>query len=386
MIQGMWTLAKLDLLMWRRMPFAVFSALMPPIGMTLILVTLSLAVLQQPVALVVESHGKDGQKMQKIIQSDTDAYVNYDFTANLQPTDEKTARYFLDTQQAAAIIKIPSDFDEKVKTGNANVELTLNNVDIDFADDIRRSVDRSVAHFDAPLLSPNDAEELGKEFDPEQPNPYLMTIDEQDLRETNVEWLHYQVIPALVLLVLNVGLMGTALLCAQDIERKTARYLVISPQQSWILVAGRLLGGILASLFVLFLAVVLCVLTGVIDPPPNHWPALAAIFTATAICASGFGAIIGTLLHGSRTIAMASSVVATYLYFLGGGFTTIAFLPDWLQTLSSFIPMRYAIEGMRQALFYTTLDGVGIDLLILSATALAAVIIGSYRVRNSWTN
>ena len=82
---------------------------------------------------------------------------------------------------------------------------------------------------------------------------------------------------------------------------------------------------------------------------------------------------------------MASSVVATYMFFLGGGFTTIAFLPEWLQTLSSFIPMRYAIDGMRQALFYPGLEGLNTDIAILIGTALVAVITGSIAVRRSWS-
>ena len=386
MIRGIWTIAKLDLLLWQRMPFAIVCALIPPIGMTMILVTLSLAVLQQPVALVVDAHGKDAQKMAKLISSDTDAYINYDFSAGVKPIDADTAKKLLNNQQVAAIITIPKSFDADVKTGTAKVNLTLNNVDIDFADDIRRSVDRSVAHFDAPVLSPDDADKLGKEFDPEAANPYQISIDEQDLRQTNVEWLDYQVIPALVLLVLSVGLIGTALLCAQDIERKTATYLALSPQKSWALVTGRLLGGVLASLIALFPAVILCAVLGIFAPPPDHWVALIAIFVATAICAAGLGAIIGTVLRGSRIIAMASSVVATYMFFLGGGFTTIAFLPAWLQTISTFIPIRYAIDGMRQTLFYTTLDGVVTDLIVLCGTAIVATLLGSYMIRRSWTS
>lgn len=382
----MWTIAKHDLLMWRRMPLAIACALIPPIGMTLILVSLSLAVIKQPVALVVEGHGLHSQHMQQIIESDTDSYVNYDFSKKLQATDAKTAQRLLENQQIAAIIKIPSDFDQNVQKSVGKVHLILNNVDIDFADDIRRSVDRSVAHFDAPILSPHDAEEAHKEFELDKSNPYRILIDEHDLRETNVEWLHYQVIPALVLLVLSVGLMGTALLCAQDIERKTARYLLLYPQHTWILVGGRLLGGVVASLIALVPAVSLCVYFGIITPPLNHWPALVAIFVGTAICASSLGAIVGALLSGSRTIAMASSVVATYMFFLGGGFTTIVFLPAWLQTVSSFIPMRYAIDGMRQALFYSTLNGVTKDISVLYLTAMLCTILGSITVRRSWAN
>jgi ABC-2 type transport system permease protein len=394
-MKGMWSVACLDLMLWTRMPIAVASALIPPLTMTLLLIVLSLAVTQQPVALVVETYGTNADKMAKIIQDDADAYL-------LTVTDAKSAKQLLYNQEVAAVITIPQDFEKRMDEGYpGTVVLTLNNVDIDFADDIRRSVDRSVASFDAPQL--NLAEKEGNQgasgspgaFAAEtsqalpmrlsdQPNPYLINIEERDLRETNVQWLNYQVIPALVLLVLSVGLMGTALLCAQDIERKTARYLLVTPQMSWVLVAGRLLGGFLSGMIVLVPAIGICVLTKVIDPPMEHWPALAAVFAATALSAAGFGAILGSVLSGARTIALASSVIATYLFLLGGGFTNIAFLPQWLRTLSSLVPTRYAIDGMRQALFYQNLDGVATDITVLCVTALIACAVGSFNVRRSW--
>lgn len=379
-------IAKNDLLLWKKTPFAIYSAVIPPMGMMIVLVTLSLAVLQQPIALVVEGHGKHSLRMQKIIQSDTDAYLNHDFSEKISPVNKSLAQEMLNSQRVAAIITIPKDFDKQVEIGNAKIMLTLNNIDIDFADDIRRSVNRSVAHFDAPILSPNDAEEEGVEFDPEKPNSYLISIDEKDLRETNVEWLHYQVIPTLILLVLSVGLVGTSLLCGQDIERKTSRHLLLSPQNTTIIILGRILGGVIVSLIALSCALFTGLIFGFIDPPPGHWPALMIIFIATAFCASGLGAFIGTLFKDIKVIVMASSVVATYMYFLGGGFTTIAFLPEWLQNISQFIPFRYAIDGIRQALFYTTLDGVLKDIIILSITGIFSVILGTFSLKRAWSN
>ena len=63
-----------------------------------------------------------------------------------------------------------------------------------------------------------------------------------------MDWFHYQLVPTFLLLVLNVGLVGTALLCALDNESKTARMLALSPQRSWVLISGRILGGFLRVL------------------------------------------------------------------------------------------------------------------------------------------
>jgi ABC-2 type transport system permease protein len=387
MIRGIWSLARLDLMLWGRMPLAIASALIPPLGMAILLVVLSLSVTQEPVSLVVQSQGRQVNKMAQIIESDTDAYF-------LQVTDARNAARLLKNQEVAAVITIPPGFEQRVAGGQATVDLTLNNVDIDVADDIRRSVERSVAKFDAPQLSLDEDDYAGGGEEQsasdqgrrpaQQPNPYLISIDEQDLRQSDVDFLHYQVLPALVFLVLSVGLIGTALLSGRDVERGTARHLFLSPLPAWSLITGRLLGGFLASMAVLIPVLGLCLMTGVVTPPPDHWPALAALFVATGLCASGLGAIMGTLTRGTRTIAMATSIVATYLFFMGGGFTTIQFLPVWLQDISAWDPIRYAIDGIRQALFYPNLTGIGADLVVLTATALAALILGSIAIRRSW--
>ena len=374
---AVWAIAWVDLLRWRRSPLTIACSFIPPLGMTLFLIALSLSVTQQPVALVVAGHGPETEKMRHVITEDTDAYI-------LTDTDARTAQRMLAQLEIAAIITIPADFETAVQHHTGVVELTLNNTDIDFADDIRRSADRSVARFHEPELSTERNEGWDADDAPMSFSTYGVLVNEHDLRATDVDWLRYQVIPALVLLVLCVGLIGTALFCAEDVERATSRYLSLAPPRSWLLLAGRLLGGTLAALLALLPAILICLWTHVIAPPEEHWSALLAIFIATACCAAGLGAILGAIIRGARTVALAATVLSTYLFFLGGGFTTIAFLPPWLRALSAWVPMRYAIDGMRQALFYPTLDGVSHDLRMLWGTAVITVVLGAVFVRRAW--
>src|SRR6185436_12523773 len=135
-------------------------------------------------------------------------------------------------------------FDAAMGIADAKVDLYLNNVDIDLADDLRRSVTRSVAEFDAPQLGL-----LGELHGPSAgvllPNPYRVAVAEHDLRETNVSFLQYQVIPIVILIVISIGLLGTALLTARDFERGSAKMMMLSTAGRWPLVMGRLLGGTL---------------------------------------------------------------------------------------------------------------------------------------------
>jgi len=421
-LKGIWAVAAHDLLMWRRMPLAVACALIPPLGMGLLIVVLTLTVSRQPVALVVQSHGPNSERMARLVRSDEDAYT-------LTETGVSQAAAMLRDQRVAAIITVPAGFDTAVEANSAELNLTLNNVDIDFSDDIRRSVERSAGEFDglvlghdvqddpaseetadadsrpehessaktekgdAPdLAGPGSAENTPDRDDEkgidahtaEIPNAYHIGITEHDLRVTNVDFLHYQVVPVLILLVLSVGLMGTAMLCAADVERGTARLFLASPLSIQAMVTGRMLGGMIASLAVLAVGLVLCFAIHAISPPAGHWMGLICLFGCTGMCASGLGAMLGAVMRGQRNVAMASSILATYLFFLGGGFTTIAFLPPWLQTISQFNPIRYAVDGMRQALFYPDLRGFGADLAVLAGTAIASVLLGSAAAVRSW--
>ena len=51
--------------------------------------------------------------------------------------------------------------------------------------------------------------------------------------------------------------------------------------------------------------------------------------------AVGLGLLLGIWLRDARLVTMTGLNLAAYLFFLGGGFTTVAFLPDWIQAVSN---------------------------------------------------
>src|SRR3989442_15950773 len=98
----------------------------------------------------------------------------------------------------------------------------------------------------------------------------------------------------------------------------------------------------------------------------------------------GLGTLLGVVLRDLRVVTMTALNAAAYLFFLGGGFWTVAFLPHWLQVASRFVPTSYAIEGLRQALFYPDLTGFGHDLLVLTGSAGLSITLASILLTWSW--
>ncbi len=343
-----------------------------------------------------EAHGRYSDHIAGIFQAQAgDIY-------SLVTTDRANAMRLLDSQQVAAVVVIPPNFDAGIsrcpalqpdqiirdytyaRSGcpAAKLQVTLDNANNNFADEIRRALSETVSFFDAPdVITPVSETQL----DMSDLNPYRVNVMTALTRASTVDYIHYAVIPCLVLLILSVGVTGTALLCARDIERGTARHLALAPVSSVVLVAGRLLGGVLVSLVVIVPTLAIAALTGLIAPLTGHWVALGLVFLATAVCAAGLGAVLGAILRGTRAVSMAAAVVCTYLFFLGGGFTTIQFLPTWLHRLTAFVPTSYAIDGLRQSLFYPRLFGFGADMRVLLGTAALAIVVGGVVVRRAWS-
>jgi ABC-2 type transport system permease protein len=355
---------RLDLHRWRHSGWMVISAVVPPISMAILVAVLTFSVGVQPVALVNEGSGPAATEMTNIIRSDTEAY-------KLTVTDLPTASQLLGSEQVAAVIVIPAVFDQAVAKGEATLDLTLNNVDIDFGDDIRRSIDRSVAQFDAPSLGAVGERVQGLNSEV-VPNPYRIAISEDPLRSTNVSFLSYQLVPVLILLVLALAMLGTAWLTGREIEAGTMRLLRISPISMLSVVFGRVAAALAVTLGAALPIMVIVQVTGLISARPLEFVSSLAVVALSCIVASGLGFLLASVFRATRLIAMAAVAASTYLFFLGGGFTVIAFLPQWLQTVSVVDPARYAIDGLRQLLFYADPQNVAIDLGVL---ALAAVLV-----------
>jgi ABC-2 type transport system permease protein len=364
---------RLDLARWRRAHTMLAAALIPALATGLFIWVLTLSVGRQPVALVVEDHGPQGAIMANILTSDQEAYA-------LKETNLNASERMLASQQVAAVIVIPPTFDAAVAKSTATVDFTLNNVDIDFGDDIRRAVARSVAQFDAPYLG-FGGERLQAGLQGVVPNPYRVAVAEIPLRHTNVGFLAYELAPVMLLLVLSVGTLGIGWLTAADLSSGALPLLRTEATPSLAVAAGR----VAAALVVISIVVAPLV----VDAALSQHLALArvalvcALVLLTAAVGVGLGLVVALIFRRPRLVATASTALCSYLFFLGGGFTTIAFLPSWLQAISGAVPTRYAIDGLRQVLFYAAPQHVTTDLAVLGAVATVSVAVAAVGIRRA---
>ncbi|MBI5244334.1 MAG: ABC transporter permease [Elusimicrobia bacterium] len=84
--------------------------------------------------------------------------------------------------------------------------------------------------------------------------------------------------------------------------------------------------------------------------PSANLPAALLIFTLTLTACAGLGLFSAAFILMFKRGDPAAWLVASVSELLGGVYFPVAILPDWLRTLSLFIPMTHSLEGMRLAL------------------------------------
>lgn len=369
MMRALWQVAWTDLTRWRRSWILVAATLIPAAGVTLMAVALTYAVGRQPVALVALGDGPVAHRVITILR-ESDGFFLVERSAEQALRD-------LRAQRVAAVITVPADFDALLPTHRAVVSVLINNVDLDFTDDVRRSLSQAVVEIDAPGLGELGELGLPPGVSTGNANPYRVDVAETDLRSPDIGFLAYQLVPVLALITLTAGTLVTALSIAGDRESGALRLIAMAPVPRRVLAAGRLLGGTLASLAVTVAVLVPTLITQNLSIPTGRWPAIGALLLCTALSSVGLGVLIGALTRRVTTTALVGVNLVTAAFLLGGGFTTIAFLPTWVQHLAHLLPSYYSISGLREVMFYAHTPDLAHNLTLLAGSAAGSVLLAA---------
>ncbi len=390
MMRAAWAVARADLRRWIRSPALIAATLIPAVGMSATVLALTFAVGRQPVALVRSGYGPLSERIVQSLQQSDGFFLR-------ERTPEQAARDLAE-QWVCAVITIPKNFDQDALDGRGVFEVAINNVDLDFSDDVRRSVSEAVVKLDAPELASlggGDEEEGGRPAAAIPPssdegagalpgdlpvthrNPYRIDVVETDLRRPDVSFLAYQMVPVLALLALTAGALVVAISISADREGGMLRMLRVSPARRLDLVAGHLAGGTLGASMLLGIVVAILASIGLLRAAPERWCVVAAILVATAMGSTGLGVLVGMITRRMTSTVLLGVNAASASFLLGGGFTTVAFLPAWIQSLARVTPTFYAVEALREALFYQSMPTAARSLVVLAGAAIASVLVGA---------
>ena len=358
-LRTIWTVMRKDIRIWLRQPANIAATVIPPIAFLLVEALGAAAVGRSPVALVRLDNGPKGIEMAQIFHS-ADVFRITDATP-------QQALSLYNTIQVVAIITIPANFTQQVDAhASAPITVTVNNLNLDFTNDIRRSVPDAITQFYHAQGSAS---------------PIHVTLQEQDVRRQDVQLFEYSVLPTIVLLLTIGGLITGGLAAAREWETRTVKELLLSPTTRTAIILGKVLAGFVTTFFLGTLVLVLASLLGWIHPEGMYWLTSLAIIALVALFSSGLGVAIGALIQRIQPVIAVSINVALYLFFLAGGIGVLAFEPLFLQNIAAFVPLTYGTHALEQAVFYSSTDQLGRDALVLGTCAVVSVCLGVLAMR-----
>jgi len=330
-IHAVWIILAKDLRVWLRQPTALAVTFVPSLGFLLVSALGAAAVGRSPVALVNLDHGAQSVQLAHIIHQ-ADVFRITDATP-------QQAQALYNSINVVAIITIPADFTQRVDAhAQAPVIVNVNNLNLDFTNDIRRAVPDTITQFYQAQGSAS---------------PIKVTLQEQDLRQRDVELFQYNILPTIVLLLTISGLVNGGVATAREWESRTVKELLLSPVARGAIIVGKVLAGFVISFTLGILVLLLGYLLGWTQPQGIYWLSTLLTVALVSLFSSGLGVAVGAALQRIQPVAATSINVALYLFFLAGGLGVLAFEPGWLQNIAAFVPLTYGRHALEMSIYYS---------------------------------
>ena len=358
-----------DIGVWLRQPATIASTVLPAVSLLVILFFFQQAVGRNPVAIVVHDTGPHAQELVKIL-SDSNA-----FKIAMITTAQPNAEQALKQLKVAAVITIPSNFDAAFDSHKPDpVTIHINNLNLDFTNDLRRSLPAAITEFYDDKNNHNEGIS----------GPIRIHVKETDSRQQDIELLRFELVPNLVLLLTTAGIINAGAATAREWEDSTIKELLLAPLSKTSLIVGKLLSGWITTLLIAAVVLVIGAASGYLRPEdPIYWLSTVAIVLLIALASAGLGVAIGAAARRFQRVTAIGIPLSIDLFFLSGGITVAAFLPVWLQTTAHFVPTFYGTHALEMAIFYNSSEGLVQDVTVLGVTALAATILGVLSLRKS---
>lgn len=253
--------------------------------------------------------------------------LNKDITT-LDAAREKMSRSELD-----AVIVLPKDFGavkqgDTFPSGQAEIVYTQNN---------QQSAQTLGSVLDAQFKAMNA--KIVKNVAP-------FTVTLKQLNEKSLSIFDYAFAGLLGFSIIGMGIMGPVNVFPELKKMGILRRLSTTPLRVWQYFLSTMIGQAsigLLSIFVMFVTAIAFFNLKV----PGNWLELGLFLLVSIIMILGIGLAIGGWAKNERQAAPLSNIVTFPMMFLSGTFFPRFLMPEWLQNLSSFLPLTPVIDGIR---------------------------------------
>jgi ABC-2 type transport system permease protein len=288
---------------------------------------LSLDVKDVPVAIVVEDSGPAARELVAGFQ--LSPYFRAQITHAMPPAEKLMLERSVD-----AIVRIPADFERRVNSGSAEVQVLLHGGDANRARIIQGYVEGAIQAWNArqsaegkPMAATGGSAGV------------QMRLWFNDANES-----HYFLVPGLIVLVMTlIGALLTAMVVAREWERGTLESLFVTPVRSEEILLGKTLPYFLLGLIGLALCIVAAKYLFHV-PLRGTLPVLLGASTLYVLVALSIGLLISSAVK-NQLVASQLAMLATFMpaLMLSGFLFDLRSMPTPIRLITYVLPARYYV-------------------------------------------
>jgi ABC-2 type transport system permease protein len=367
-LEPVFALAWKDWLRFSRQPFLIVVSIVMPLAFILFYAIIVPSSSTNPVVVALESDSPAAQQFLhtlRKIQSQEAPYYE------IITTDPTQAHSLFDAGQAFGLIVIPADFETRLASGSAQVELHINNINSDYSKNLRLRLDYAVRQFSDQLNGP------------------AIRIDETTWLPRDPVMQDYISTSLLLFACLYGAMVNTGLQVASEWNDRTVKTLLLAPVGRSTLVAGKMIAGLGQSLFSILLVTLVLVVVFGFRPVGSLW-AMTGVVVVVVILGAGLGAMAG--IASKQTLPTVSLLIpsAIAIFLLSGSEDSLRGLA-WsgpvvvLWQISRVLPTTYAFLAARSLFLTGEMSTLGRDLGIVLALTVAVIAVAALLLRRAYS-
>jgi ABC-2 type transport system permease protein len=320
-LRAAWAVARNDLALLRAQPVAAIITVAVPINFLILFVLFAVGGGVVPVTVQAASRGPATRAFVQALRDSATFAVHPVATA-------AEAAAAIRHQDAVASIALPAD------PASGTVQVMIDNLNGDFADDIRRGLPLAVTLFQRVRLP--------------------LTWNEVDTYTRTIGFLAFLAVSIQTVALLIGGLLQGGLGVAREWESGTVKELLLAPVPGWSVVLGKLIAAFIGALAGAALVLVALLLLGV---RPHAWAQFAGVLVLVLIVFVSLGVGVGSALRSRQTVFPLAFGLGLPLFFISGPFQPIAWGTAAAGAVARLFPVVYANAAFQQAAFgFWTLD------------------------------
>jgi len=179
--------------------------------------------------------------------------------------------------------------------------------------------------------------------------------------------------------IMTNGIIALTSITSEFKRRGIIKRLSITPLTKFDWIIGNILSQTLLSLMLTAIIIVVGWIAFRVQAIPDALT-IILIFLGSVMF-SGLGMVLGGLVKDVEAASALGNAIAFPMMFLSGTYFPMEFMPSYLQSVARVLPLTYFSEGLRYALIYKYTEGVLTNMAVVSALAVAFIILGSVVTR-----